>query len=237
MCDGSSTARLTYQVAGGGLAYPEYHFTGAYGHQFFVIDGTCRYWVGEDYDKGIRTGTLSSAAEEDISKRLHWADFHRLKQPCRPGGIPHTPAIILSDGVNKVSGDCDESSAPEGHVEAFTNVAKVLEQLMAGGVQAALPIQVVSIADIWPAQPVVPWTLSWSPREVLADYHSLTPDAGRVVTDAGEVSALRALRTRILPPGLPRATKVQEAAGDVFLILPRDVAPSNVVDALAALFR
>src|SRR5687768_9251333 len=52
LCDGSAGARLVY-LSDGGNVPTTYSFTHAYGHSFFVVDGTCQYWAGEAYLKGI----------------------------------------------------------------------------------------------------------------------------------------------------------------------------------------
>lgn len=236
LCDGSATARLTF-INGGGFVRSDYAFVGAYGSEFFVIDGGCRYWVGAQYLAGIRTGTLSGAAADQIGRRLHRAQFASLGQ-YGGRGCPDASTRTLSDGVNRVSCTCDcDYQSPPAYIEAFNNLSIVHRELMEGATPASLPMRVLALADEVRTNPAVTWPLAWSPREVLVTPdHRFAPDSGRLVTDAADLTALRTLRAGAL--GLtPYAdgVKVKDEAGDLFLIMPRDQAPAAVEAALAAL--
>ncbi len=60
LCDGTLQPRLIYLNTGGGPLPSTAAFTEANGIAFFVIDGTCHYWAGESYLKGIHTGVLAT---------------------------------------------------------------------------------------------------------------------------------------------------------------------------------
>jgi hypothetical protein len=235
LCDGSASPRLAYVVSGGGQPYPGVPFTNAYGYEFFVIDGGCHYWAGGDYAKGIRTGTLTAAAAADISRRLHLGELARLKG-CSPRPVFDAPAVLLGDGVDTVSAGCEAPGAPAGYAETWANLPGVFQQLLAGG-PAELPVRVAAIADEFPRdpQPAQPWTLSWSPQEIVAELSALEPGSGRLVSAPGELPALRMLRAHVPKDTYPNGVRVRDATGASFLVFPRDEAPVAVVEGLSFL--
>ena len=240
LCDGSVGPRLVYLNGGGGPLWPTFSFSGAYGHAFFVIDGTCHYWVGESYLKGIRTGVLLPARADQIAADLHVRDFARLKGVT---GLPAPDAGTrsLGDGVNVVNctGDCTLQSpnlpTPPEYQQAFQRLQGIFDELWAGGTPAMLPIRVIATEpDLDGGQPVA-WPLTWSPGEVLVGLQSNPPPtAGRLITSGTELAALRQLRQAAAERNAGGfGIKVRDAADRLFLVLPRDEAPAAVVQALS----
>lgn len=209
LCDGSSSARLAHVVSGGGQAYPDVAFTNPHGYRFFVIDGGCRFWAGENYTKGVRAGTLTPAMADSIGRRLQFGDFARLKQ-CTPDGIDDAASSLLSDGTNTVNAACKSDGAPVGYVEMVHNLSTVVQELPEGP-PADLPLRVAAIADDLPPDPPSPspWSLSWSPREVLTGLFALAADSGRLVTDPDEVFYLRSLRQQTPMNSSPHGVRVR----------------------------
>jgi hypothetical protein len=242
LCDGSAGPRLIHINTGGGPLWPTFSFSGAYGHAFFVIDGTCHYWVGQSYLEGIRAGVLTPARADQIAADLHVAAFARLKDV---GSLaaPDASTRVLSDGVNAIrcTGDCTRQApnapTPLDFQQAFQRLQGVLEDLFTKGTPATLPIRVIATEpDFDSAQPVA-WPLTWSPSEILVGgLSNPPPGAGRLITSGSELTALRQLRQAAADRNATNfGIKVRDAADKQFLVLPRDEAPAAVVQALAPL--
>jgi hypothetical protein len=233
LCDGTTAPRLVYLNSGGGPLPPSFSFSGAYGHAFFVIDGTCRYWAGEAYLRGIRTGMLDPRRADAIADELHRADFARLA-PYTGRSCPDASTRTLSDGTSHVRCTCDcACNAPAEYTAAFGRVDAIFAELYAQGGPADLPIRVIAIASGQQSTTAPPWPLPWSPAEVaVAADASPPPSSGRLVTDATELMSLRQLRDRSTSSSL--GIEVRDAANALFLVLPRDEAPATVTSGLAA---
>ena len=240
LCDGTVGPRLVHLNTGGGPLWPTFSFSGAYGHAFFVIDGTCRYWVGGSYLKGIRTGLLLPARADQIAAELQVAAFARLKGTSSLAA-PDASTRLLSDGVNVIgcTGDCTQSptgSTPTEYQQAFQRLQGILDELFTTGTPAMLPIRVIAVEPDFDSGPVVAWPLTWSPSEIMVGALSNPPpSAGRLITSATELTALRQLRQTAADRGGGFGIKVRDAADKLFSVLPRDEAPAAVVQALAPL--
>ena len=149
LCDGTAGARLVYLNTGGGPLWPTFSFSGAYGHAFFVIDGTCHYWAGESYLKGIHTGVLLPAQADKIAADLHFGAFARLKGTTSLAA-PDASTRILSDGTNSIgcTGDCTLQTptqpTPAEFQQAFQRLEAIFRGLFDNGTSAALPIRVIA---------------------------------------------------------------------------------------------
>jgi hypothetical protein len=239
LCDGTAGARLVYLNTGGGPLWPTFSFSGAYGHAFFVIDGTCHYWAGESYLKGIHTGVLLPAKADQIARDLHFGEFARLTGVTSLAA-PDASTRILSDGTNSIrcTADCTLQTptqpTPVEYQQAFQRLDKIFRDLYDDGTSAALPIRVIATDPDFDSGPAVAWPLSWSPSEVLVSLQSNpAPSAGRLITSATELATLRQLRqtTAAARPGA-FAIKVRDAADKQFSVLPRDEAPAVVSSGL-----
>jgi len=235
LCDGSSGARLVYSDDGGNVP-TTYSFSHAYGHSFFVVDGSCRYWAGEEYLKGVRTGTLTPERASGIARDLHYSQFARLKA-YTGSDCPDATTRTLSDGTNNVRCTCDcRDQTPVEYQQAFSRLDGVFRQLFDAGAPAELPIRVIATDQTHPDYTAAAWPLTWSPREVLWNGTTRpSPSAGRLVTEAMELTALRMLRQAVVDRYAHNfAVKVSDA-GSEFMVFPRDEAPAGVADALARL--
>lgn len=134
LCDGSSAMRLTY-TSGGGFVEQMYFFTNPYGGAFFTIDGKCQFYAGNNYMRGIATGTLTEAEAAELSKDVHWFelagwDWNVNKDaPC-----PDSGGVSL--GRAKISAGCScgcDDAAPKGLNDALSNANKWNERLMTAG--------------------------------------------------------------------------------------------------------
>jgi hypothetical protein len=235
LCDGSGDARLVYANRGGGPSEPGFSFAGAYGHEFFVIDGTCRYWVQGHYINGIRAGTLDAAAAADIARRLHHADFASLPSN---NGAPCPDASVrgLSDGSHKVFCQCTcAQDAPPPVRDVFAALAQIKQQLLQGAA-ADVPLRIIAVES--EAQPTVTplaWPLAWSPREVVVPlFPEPGENAGREIDAGADLTALRALRAMAAAKNVYGSIAVKTAGNEYFRVFPRDVAPPPVAAALAA---
>lgn len=237
LCDGSGSVRLVFANHGGGPLWSTFSFSGAYGHAFFVVDGSCRYWAGQAFLRGIRTGTLTQPRADAIARELHYAAFERLKA-FSGRACPDASTRTLSDGTHRVSCTCDYShQAPAEYTEAFARVQGVLTELFDGGAQADLPIRVIA-TEPEGGGAVLTWPLGWSPADVLVPLQPNPPaNAGRLVTDAAEVRQLRTLRASFPNLDHPMGIKVRDAGGRTFSVYPRDDAPATVAAAIVAATR
>jgi hypothetical protein len=232
LCDGSAGIRLVFVSHGGGPLWPTFSFSGAYGHAFFAIDGTCTYWAGGGYLLGIRTGILPQARADAIARDLHYGDLARLKV-FTGRACPDAGTNTISDGTHHMRCTCDcTDQTPAEYREAFAQVNDIRMELIAGGTQAPLPIRIIAIEPDGTPGPVSIWPLSWSPAEVLVTQGNLTPTAGRLVTDTGDLVKLRALRASLPNPESQFAIKVRDAGNRELAVLPRDEAPAAVSAAI-----
>jgi hypothetical protein len=235
LCDGSAGPRLVYANRGGFVSQ-EFRFYSAYGHEFFVITGDCRFWAGADYLKGIRTGTLDAAAAATVASQLHHADFASL--PASSGmDCPDASVRTLGDGARAVDCHCTcPQDGPPAVREVFTNLSDVLSRLLAAPA-AELPIRVMAYprdGKPGPTDPVLAWPLPWSPAEGVPAMLP-TPDSGKLVTAPEELTALRALRMMAVQKMMFGGLPVETAAKQEFVVYPRDEAPTAVVQALDGL--
>jgi hypothetical protein len=237
LCDGSAGVRLVYVSHGGGPLWQTFAFSGAYGHAFFAIDGACNYWAGGGYLLGIRTGILPQARADAIARDLHHGDLARLKV-FTGRACPDAGTNTISDGTHHMRCTCDcTDQTPAEYREAFAKVEGIRMELFAGGSQAPLPIRIIAIEPDGTAGSASTWPLSWSPAEVLVAQDNLTPTAGRLVTDTGDLVKLRALRASLPNPESRFAIKVRDAGNRELAVLPRDEAPAAVSAAIQSATR
>jgi hypothetical protein len=205
LCDGSSAMRLTFE-SGGGFVDQLYFFTNPHGHAFLAIDGKCQFYVGQNYMRGIATGTLTEAEAAELSKDVHWFelagwDWNVNKDaPCPDsGGISLTRAKITAG----CSCGCDDA-APKGLNDALSNASKWIDRLMTEGKPVTGPLSAVAFTEAGAGTtnlPFVQWPLARSMSSIMglvhepsAEYLSATNTMVAHFDDPTEVMQLRAAR-------------------------------------------
>ena len=133
MCDGSAELRFVYQTAGGGQTLTPYYFTEPHGHEFFAIDGKCRYYVERDYMRGVMSGTLTSEDAEQLSTDMHWNELDAWVDLKAQGGCFDASTSTLTKPHAAVGCFCGCESEPMALVEAMTNTTQWMEKLLSEG--------------------------------------------------------------------------------------------------------
>jgi hypothetical protein len=227
LCNGGSDAELTFLTGGGGRPRAFHSFYAANGELLLVIDGSCRYWAGEHYTRGLRTGQLSEAQAAAIARDARLGELSVIATDTGtpyPDGSGYT--IATRTQIAYCSGSCKRAE----NQKVYDHLLRIQRELFDAGEPAPVPIQVVATAGNASGRTPLSWTLPWSPAEVIvsADAGAL---AGRLVTDAAEVAYLRGLREQI-----ERWSVVLVAVdGQPFHVYPRDVAPPAVAAAIQSL--
>jgi hypothetical protein len=237
LCDGSEEIRVAY-FSGGGFVGIEYAWTASYGLGFFAIDGQCRFWQSKD--KGwVYSGTLSNQEAQEFARALgfgHLSEYSLLPEDqCPDGGVRAlwTPearirCVCICDGGLRAAFDV----AFEAHENLFAS-----GQIVSGPAQLALRPM-----DGLPPAAVRGWPLQRAPQpgEIIAIGLSLDERSGALITDAAELSDLRALRADY-SDRFPDARSVpvlwtnpDSQVAEGFDMLLRDEVPATVKGALEA---
>lgn len=167
LCDGSDALRLGF-VSEGGFLNPAYGFTNPHGHSFIAIDGKCRFYSGDQYMRGIVSGTLSPADAAQLSSDLHWNELDSWAYygfgkdgTCPDAGVMGLMKAGASAGC---SCGCD-SVAPSGLGDALQKAHAWVGKLRAAGKPLDGPVSAVVLDQSvgkGPKQPVFDWPLARS---------------------------------------------------------------------------
>jgi len=206
LCDGSSEMRLTFE-SGGGFVDQLYFFTNPHGHAFFAVDGKCQFYAGQNYMRGIATGTLTAAEAEALSKDVHWFELAgwdwnaNNDAACPDSGVVSLTRAKINAGC---SCGCDDAS-PMGLNDALSSAYMWIDRLMTEGKPVTGPLSAIAFTSEAGAGntnvPVVDWPLARSMssipglvHEPSAEYLSATNTMVAHFDDPAEAMKLREAR-------------------------------------------
>ena len=245
ICDGSGDARLVYAALQGFANYGS-AFAGWYGDRYLVIDGTCRYWVGGESLRGLRSGTVDADMGRALSEQLHFGRYAAVEaepeEICEDAGLS-----FLADSSGSMSTSyCGIEEQPRVLREAFQRVPSVAEQLDVGaevswGRSTLLALRDPALPPEVPSNQVVrEWTSDLDLDAAAVSFtelqRGLDAGAGVLVEDDATLALLGELRRAELerdPSALD--VLVRDGAGRHFLLLVRDEPPALVAAALRGL--
>jgi hypothetical protein len=236
LCDGSTSARLSY-LSSGGQVDQDYEFYGVYGHAAFVVDGQCRFWVSGSPLEGLRTGTLDGGMADEIARKLHRGSLVTLSRQRDTQSCPDAGELLIGDGTHAINCSCGcDAGLPAATKEAFANVDAIYRSLQAMGGPYDGPLRAVSIREdagvVIPSR-VLPWTLALRPADLLLEGPWPKRDSGKAIDAPADRTELRKLRTMAIPLQTGAGFHVRDSDDTVFRILTRDEAPQVVTAALA----
>jgi hypothetical protein len=204
LCDGSEDLRLVYS-SGGGFVDTMYFFTSPHGAEFFAVDGTCQFYAGSNYMRGIFSGTLTQAQAAELSKAVQWDELANWDwslyqdMSCPDAGGSSLTRAKMTAGC---SCGCDPA-APKGLEQALSSADAWVERLMTQGTPIAGPVSAVAYtsetADSSNA-PVVTWPLTRAMSSIPGLVHALNennfamPWSAASFEDAAETMKLREAR-------------------------------------------
>jgi hypothetical protein len=204
LCDGSADLRLTYE-SGGGFVETTYFFTNPRGSAFFGVDGKCQFYAGQNYMRGIVSGTLTEPQAAELSKAVHWDELAgwdwsvNKDQSCPDAGGSSLTRAKMTAGC---SCGCDPT-APKGLDEALSSASEWVERLMKQGKPSEGPLSAVAFpSDRFenPDVPVLTWPLSRAMSSIPSLVHAPPPeylsstDPTARFDDPSEVTKLREAR-------------------------------------------
>jgi len=245
LCDGSSTVRLMEHSGGGFLSEGQY-FMQPYGSSVFVVLGTCDYYaLGTSGD--WRAGHLSATEADSLSSSVDYErmpEFGRYRdnESCPDAGAQYLQAPGSWTMCTCGCGD----DAPTGLSMALASASSAGEMYgTTGPIMMSDAVTVVALpGDRTPeAAPENPpgWPIDTPLADLVhAGDGAIMADEGTRITDAGDVAALRALRTAAKQgstPGDGLFTFVRGPDDSVYGVLIRDDLPDDVaasVDTLLA---
>jgi hypothetical protein len=250
LCDGTQDMRLEYLVEGG-FVDSTYYFTNPHGHTFFAIDGKCRFFAGDNFMRGIISGTLTSAQADQLSADVHWDALAGWGDwPGSPSGCADGSGVTLIREKVSVTCVCGcGDKAPKGLDDAQTKAYAWVEKLMSMGKALDGPVSAIVLSDRDVGgsvnQPKFDWPLSRSITSIpglLVESGSafLMAGAGVRFDDAADYAKLRSLRAATVMADVPnsgsRATAVfVRDNGKEYYLLVRDELPEDTEKAWKAL--
>ena len=165
MCDGSDALRFIQVTEGGGQSITPYYFTEPHGYSFFAVDGKCRYYVEDDYMRGIFTGTLTPDDAAQLSADMHWSELDGWVDLESEGSCFDASTATLIKPNAAVGCYCACKAAPMGLTEAMRNVTKWQEKMLEEGTPLDGPVGALidTTSRGGPsAQPIYEWPLERS---------------------------------------------------------------------------
>jgi hypothetical protein len=249
LCDGSDEIRFMYESAGGHVD-DAYGFTNPYGHAFLFVDGSCRYFAGDNYMRGIASGTLTQAEADELSKDVHWRELDAWTWGVvGEFSCPDAGSVTLNKARVSASCSCGcDKGAPKGLEAALAKGYEWVERLVSEGAPLEGPISAVALeASAGVSDPPSAWPLT----KTLSSIPNLIVERGDAklwmgtgpwarFDDAADAAKLRELRTTLSKTDRPGSgsvhtfVQVQEGS-NVFELYVRDELPDGVVKALAEL--
>ncbi len=235
LCDGSDAIRFLYRSAGG-YVEQSYGFTNPHGHSFLAVTGKCEAFAGNDYMSGIFTLTLSETQAAQLSKDVGRDQITGWSKYPDQQSCPDAGSVSISDGKNQAWCSCGcDPGVPPGIEVALKKASTWLDTVFDQGAALTGPVAVAAMPDgnPIPGQTPLAWPLAWPVSSLPSAYDTTT---GKQVTDAGEASQLRKLRSDTLA-ALSYASYilVVDAAAAPFEVYVRDELPPTVEAALDAM--
>jgi hypothetical protein len=244
LCDGSADMRLVF-VVGGGFVDSTYFFTNPHGHAFFAVDGKCRFFAGQNYMRGILTGTLSPAQADQLSADVHWdalagwGDWGTAKD----FGCPDAGGLTLIRAKVAASCTCGcDDKAPQGLGDALGKAYEWVEKLTSSGTPVDGPVTAIILSDRSVGgpvnQPKFDWPLSRPsasiPGLVLESGNSgfLMGDVGVRFDDAADYAKLREMRSATTMTDVPNSGSIAGSVivrenGNEYNLFVRDELPDD----------
>lgn len=245
LCDGSSEMRLVYNVSGG-FVVDTFAFTNPRGATFLAIDGTCHYYVLQNYMRGIQSGTLSAADADALARDLHWHDLASWAWDLQKDmACPDASGVLLSRAHVSAGCSCGcDANAPRGLGDALTQAQQWVTRLTTSGkpLEGAVTALAFEGEASGSAIPVMDWPLATQPSAVPNLVHDrsdpkLWQGGGSYArfegADATKLRDLRSatLRASTITPGFAQA----RSAGKVYELYVRDELPEATAKAWDAL--
>src|SRR5205085_8818482 len=98
---------------------------------FFAVDGMCRFYAGQNYMRGIATGTLTKADADSLSADVHWTELAGWAWDLkRDESCPDAGGLSLIRA--KISAGCScgcDADAPKGLDAALSKAQQWVTKL------------------------------------------------------------------------------------------------------------
>jgi hypothetical protein len=250
LCDGSTDIRITYEL-GGGAVEETYGFTNPDGFAFFLIDGSCRYYAGQNYMRGIVSGTLTPGEAQEFSTDLHWSELDGWTWGAKELGCPDASGATLSKAGVAATCTCGcDAGAPKGLDAALSKAYAWVERLTREGQPLDGPVSAVALSSSAADMPVV---LAWPLTRTLRSISNLIVERGDArlwmgtgpwarFTDTAEIMKLREMRTMVTNMDVSGSGSVhtfvivrESADAELYNLYVRDELPDATVKAWDAL--
>lgn len=228
ICDGSDDLRFAVSAGTTGGLVDGQGVALELGLEYILVSGRCEFFVWDRTPvwKSLRRGTLSEADSRELAR-----DFEYETWPSNRGFSDSSLYRFYGgQGDTSCAERCDGSAPPE-IAPLIEHVSPWVKRLQAEGVDAdgAIRLRIFEGENVGPEPDWVDWPLADAPDAYLDP--SVEPwhlhGAAHLVTDATELSLLRALR-----PALSAGTPPEEVAqvkgnsdGRRFYFVFRDVTP------------
>lgn len=237
ICDGSPGLTLGYRASGGLPPLGDIgRLLAEAGYDVLYVDGSCRYWAHAGFGplawRGVVTGRLTEADEAALAKDVRWDSL-----PERYGtvGKPDTEdgRLVLFDavGTSECLGLCDGVQATTWR-DASVGAHDWVERLYARGEPADLSIR-LRAAELQDGAGGTLYPLSLSIPLAAIAAGTAPPAPAFLVSDAGDLAALRAMRRELLGEGVA-GSLVVESEGKRFRLAFRDAFPFEGADGVVA---
>lgn len=249
LCDGSDAMRLAYVSDGGGPLWPTFGFTNPRGHAFIGIDGKCRFYVGQNYMRGVVSGTLSTSEAAQVAADFHWNDLDgwagygvSKDAPCPDAGIV---AVMKAKAAAGCSCGCDPA-APAGLADALKHAYEWLDKLAASGKPLDGPVSAVildsDVSGLPPNQMKFDWPLSRTIESIPnlrfeGSASTLWTGPWARFDDSAEFTKLRDLRAKTFDANNGNGAQfvIVRAGGKDYALYVRDELPTEADKAWTAL--
>jgi hypothetical protein len=234
LCDGSTDIRLVSTLYGGAVDLT-YAFTNPYGHQFFVVDGQCQFYVSFSFNLGVFGGVLDRAQAEQLATEI---GFGKLDQWSGKYGMgcPDSSPYLLASATGDVSCNCGCEGLPPGAGEALSSASEWMQRLQDLGEPLDRAVRAVATMGYETGRPPA---VDWPLARALADISGLlferntVPEESALFDARQDVGPLLELRRKVWMGRTDRApyALVQDGTGFYELYM-RDELPSKYETAL-----
>jgi hypothetical protein len=148
LCDGSTSIRFAYQVAGGGPVLPPSEVLYENGFTYLLVDGACHYWVLQDVYQEVREGDLSAPQAASLASDLRLGLWSSLPLTGSRAGCFDAPSAVLRFGDDRyvLPSACGPTDAGAATALA-TRVRGYVEKLYGGGTAVTGPVRYVLVSQ------------------------------------------------------------------------------------------
>lgn len=211
LCNGESSVRLAYNLAGGGQVLPGSQVMSENGFEFLLVEGSCRAWFLQKPSSDVRTVQLSADAAQALAADMHVADWAGLRGDY-VRNLCDGPSVVLRFGTTRITIDSAcRGSDPAAAVLGLQDAARSsLSATYATAAPVDGPVRFVLVAEqpdvIWPtlvAAAAAPWPLAAAPETLALSFDEALryqPGSSRAL-DPPDADRLRELRRTFFAGG------------------------------------